>query len=197
MHFCHKTFPGTSNNISHRAKFQGPGCLISWLPKIRSLGLASWLSTFFSQNSALLNLNLHSSQTVYQADTSPTTGWCVRHVSCIPDTFILSLAYPWCPRKVSGVPDKSLVSQTKLRCLWLKPLQFTNCIPGWHIPNYWVVCQAFVLCPWYVSIVLGISLVSQIRIWFPDKSLVSQTKLRCLCQVSNVPDTCLVPLRHQ
>jgi hypothetical protein len=116
-HFCHKTFPGTSNDIFHRSKFQGTGCLISWLPKFRSFGLADWLSTFFSQNSALLNLNLYSSQTVYQADTSPTTVWCVRHVSCVPDMSLLALAYPWCPRYVSGVPDMSLVSQIKLGCL--------------------------------------------------------------------------------
>ena len=29
MHFLHKTFPGTSNKISHCAKFHGSSCLIS------------------------------------------------------------------------------------------------------------------------------------------------------------------------
>ena len=33
MHFLHKTFPGTSDKISHCAKFYSSSCLISWLPK--------------------------------------------------------------------------------------------------------------------------------------------------------------------
>ena len=33
MHFLHKTFPGTTGETSHCAKFQSSSCLISWLPK--------------------------------------------------------------------------------------------------------------------------------------------------------------------
>ena len=33
MHFLHKTFPGTSDKISHCAKFHSSSWLISWLPK--------------------------------------------------------------------------------------------------------------------------------------------------------------------
>ena len=33
MHFLHKTFPGTSDKISHCAKFHSSCCLISRLPK--------------------------------------------------------------------------------------------------------------------------------------------------------------------
>ena len=33
LHFLHKSFPGTSDKISHCAKFHSSSCLISWLPK--------------------------------------------------------------------------------------------------------------------------------------------------------------------
>ena len=33
VHFLHKTFPATSDKISHCAKFHSSSCLISWLQK--------------------------------------------------------------------------------------------------------------------------------------------------------------------
>ena len=33
MHFIYNTFPGTSDKISHSAKFHSSSCLISWPPK--------------------------------------------------------------------------------------------------------------------------------------------------------------------
>ena len=149
MHFCHKTFPGTSNNISHRTKFQGSGCLISWLPKIRSLGLASWLSTFFSQISALLNLIF----TVHKLYTRLTHPQLVGGVSGMS---LVSLIRLFCPWHIHGVPDKSLVSLKSIYCLkqnWgvydlnLYSSQTvyqadTSLTTGW-----W--CQACLLCPWY------------------------------------------------
>ena len=96
MHFCHKTFPGTSNNIYYFPKFQGSGCLISWLPKFTSFGLANWLSTFFQSKLSFAQLKPLQFKNCLPGWHIP--NWYVRHVSGVPDTSLLSLAYPWCPR---------------------------------------------------------------------------------------------------
>ena len=91
MHFLHKTFPGTSNKIFHRAKFHSSSCLVTWLPKTRSFSLANWESTFFSQNLTLLNLS-----------------------------FTVQRLYTWLthPKQLCGMPDILLVSLTGLWCSW-------------------------------------------------------------------------------
>ena len=76
MHFCHKTFPNTNNNIYHCSKFQRSGCLIAWLPNFRYFGPANWLFPFFSKNSAFLNLKIYSLKSVDQGATCPTMVWC-------------------------------------------------------------------------------------------------------------------------
>ena len=177
MHFLHKTYPGTSDNISHCSKFQNSGCLISWLPKFRSCDLANWLFTFFSQNSALLNLNLYSSQNVYQAATSPTTLWCAWHVSGVPDTSLVSLACHWCHIHFSWVPDIYLVSASKHRSMW----QLSS------VPDALVVSLRHQRPLLNVSCDPDTPMVSMI-------SFLSPTSMRSFWLICDVPDTSVISL---
>ena len=85
-----KIIPGTRDKISHCAKFHSCSCLGNWFPKIRSCRLASWESTFFSQNLPLLN----TSFTVYKLYTWLTHP---KQLCGMPDMSVVSLTGFWCP----------------------------------------------------------------------------------------------------
>ena len=95
MHFLHKTFHGTSNNISCCAKFHSSSFLISWLPKISSFSLANWESTFFSQNLAVFNLSF-TVHKLYTWLTNPTP------LCCTPDISLVSSTGLWCPWQIGN-----------------------------------------------------------------------------------------------
>ena len=157
MYFFHKTFPGTSPNISHHSELQSPGCLISWLPKISFCGLENWESTSFSQNSALLNFRLYSSQTVYPADTSQATRWHAWHVSGVPDRCLMSLVSLtciWCPSQVSGVTDTTLLSPTSLMCSWQLSDDPDPSVLFWHnsgVSKMSLLSLTHLWCAWHAS----------------------------------------------
>ena len=95
MHFLHKTFPGTSNNISRCARFHSSSCLISWMPKIRSFSFANWESTFFYKNLAVLNLSFIVHK-LYTWLTHP------KPLCCMPDMSLVSLTGLWCPWQIGN-----------------------------------------------------------------------------------------------